>query len=748
MSAVFGERLILGQQEGPNLELVVFGDEFYSRYETLSGYTVVYDLRRGYYCFAAVENGHFVSTGASVSKPVPLGIRRHLKEDASVRLEKFRRRYDLLRPGLTRRLASGERELTRGLNQGLLGGRQVADGNVKGLTIIIEFQNLYAQISNDEVSALLNDDNYAQHGNFCSVNGYYKLMSSGALNYTNRVVGPVRLSQKQSYYHQHNPIKEALEGALAQFNIDLSEFDSRGEGKVDAVSLLYAGRTTPVYDSWLWPHNMEVDLKFNGHQIGLYTIQAMGRRAVDMTIGTFCHETGHQLCRFPDLYDYGNRDNDFEESNGMGYYCLMSYGNHLANGKAPAPLCAYLRDLARWCPEEIDLNNPGIHTAGHGEYNRVLRFSTDKPHEYFLIENRFQRDLDQALPSSGLAIYHCDTRGSNEWQSGTPDNHYQCALIQADGRLDLEHASNGGDMEDLYKAVGGLALDHETLPSSKEWDRTDSGLIVSEVGAAAQAIAFRTGAAAMPDTISESVVADLIIPDDNPAGITSELLIEQTGKLKKITVKVDITHTYRGDLEVVLISPSATEVVLHRSQGGRLDNLHLEMDSLGNAGLTGLVGEAIEGQWKLKVIDHLKDDVGRLDTWGLNLEFDALELTTNAEVSPALPIPDYDSNGITSDIDLSDPGNVREVTVRVAITHTYRGDLHLELISPTGRQVQLRSTDGNSSENLVATYNNDTTPALGTLAGESVAGTWRLHVSDLARIDVGVLDSWGIDIKR
>ena len=41
MSAIFGETLIFQQDNGPSVELVIFGDEFYARYETTDGYTVV-----------------------------------------------------------------------------------------------------------------------------------------------------------------------------------------------------------------------------------------------------------------------------------------------------------------------------------------------------------------------------------------------------------------------------------------------------------------------------------------------------------------------------------------------------------------------------------------------------------------------------------------------------------------------------------------------------------------------------------
>ncbi len=52
MSAIFAETIIFPQENGSDVELVVFGDEFYARYETKDGYTVVYDPDRGLYCYA------------------------------------------------------------------------------------------------------------------------------------------------------------------------------------------------------------------------------------------------------------------------------------------------------------------------------------------------------------------------------------------------------------------------------------------------------------------------------------------------------------------------------------------------------------------------------------------------------------------------------------------------------------------------------------------------------------------------
>ena len=237
---------------------------------------------------------------------------------------------------------------------------------------------------------------------------------------------------------------------------------------------MYAGQTQ--YRGELWPHNWHIDLRFGAMRTDLYLLTSLGRTPADLSIGTFCHENGHLLCRFPDMYDYGERDDDSVKSAGIGSYCLMGAGNHNDSGRSPSPVCAYLRDLAGWCDNEIDLGTAAALEARHGDYNTVMKYRTSKPNEYFIVENRSRMGLDRGLPASGLAVYHCDILGSNELQQGSAAKHYQCALLQADGRRDLELDANQGDGDDLYGAIQGIALSAASSPNSREWDGRDFGL--------------------------------------------------------------------------------------------------------------------------------------------------------------------------------------------------------------------------------------------------------------------------------
>lgn len=147
---------------------------------------------------------------------------------------------------------------TLGRNNGLLPGTQLSrEGKVRGLTILINFADVTTQIGQDHVKALLNHDHFTAHGNSCSVKEYYQIISSNKIEYTNAVVGPVTLSKNRAHYINNPCMKEPLDLAISQFKVDLTQFDCKKRGVVDAINCLYAGET--LYSEWLWPHNYTMD---------------------------------------------------------------------------------------------------------------------------------------------------------------------------------------------------------------------------------------------------------------------------------------------------------------------------------------------------------------------------------------------------------------------------------------------------------------------------------------------------------
>ncbi len=739
MSAIFGETLILSQVNGPGVPLVVFGDEFYARYETPSGFTVVFDVELGLYCYASLVDGGFVSTGVPVDKPAPPGLRTHLKEAPTVRNGRFSLRFSALQPSPPRPPFTE----TFGPSNGLLSGRRFTRGRVRGLTILVEFADVTSTVTTDHVTALLNEPGYTTNGNNGSVRDFFLTVSNSLLDYTNTVVGPVRLSKSRDYYTQTSFVPEALGLAVNQLGLDLGQYDSRGEGIVDALSFMYAGITQYVGE--LWPHNSVREITFpGGIRTHFYILTSMGRAPVELSIGTFAHETGHLLCRFPDLYDYGERDGDFEDSAGLGRYCVMSSGNHLGQGRSPAALCGYLRDVVDWPAEVVDLSGPGDHEIHQGDYRRLYRYPTGRPNEYFIVENRSRLGLDRDLPDSGLSVLHCDTLGSNEWEEGTASRHYQAALLQADGHLDLENNRNTGDATDLFASVNGVVLSDDTIPSSRLWDGSGSGLTISDVGAAGEIMRFRAGAAApQPEPVAGGeVAAALLIPDADPAGVQSQLTLTQLGTVTAAAVSVDIIHPWIGDLVVAVVAPSGRRVVLHDRAGRDGDDIRRTWRSGADAALAALTGEQVAGAWTLDVTDTARRDTGRLNRWGVELTYQPSTAVVEVSAQPALEIPDQDPQGIRSTVTVAADGIVRDVDVEVEISHSFVGDLRLELTAPSGASATLHDRSGGGQDDLRTRFTRATTPGLLAMQGGPAAGDWALTVRDLAARDVGSLDRW------
>ncbi len=78
-----------------------------------------------------------------------------------------------------------------------------------------------------------------------------------------------------------------------------------------------------------------------------------------------------------------------------------------------------------------------------------------------------------------------------------------------------------------------------------------------------------------------------------------------------------------------------------------------------------------------------------------------------------------------------------EIKVRLKVTHTWRGDIRAVLTSPSGTTSRLIiNSNGDSANNFDFEFTSNA------FWGESINGTWTLHVEDIVGLDIGTLDSW------
>ena len=325
----------------------------------------------------------------------------------------------------------------------------VTVGNYVGLCILIRFPDVADTISQQEVLISATIPGYSGFGNSGSVRDYFYDNSRGKLTYTNAVTQYYTAAHNRSYYtdptigygtRAKELIVEALNWLKAQ-GFNFGQLSSDSGGYVYALNVFYVGPTVNNWSQGLWPHSWSLSSPYDaggGKKLFDYQITNMGS---ELTLRTFCHENGHMICDYPELYDYGS------ESAGIGHYCLMCYGG---NNKNPVQVCAYLKNESGWATKAVPIT-PGL-TATLSAANNEFYVYTKSATEYMIVENRQKTGRDTFIPDAGLAIWHVDESGSNSNQQMTPSMHYECSLVQADNSFDLEKNANTGDAEDLFSS--------------------------------------------------------------------------------------------------------------------------------------------------------------------------------------------------------------------------------------------------------------------------------------------------------
>ncbi len=255
----------------------------------------------------------------------------------------------------------------------------------------------------------------------------------------------------------------------------------------------------------------------------------------------------------------------------------------------------------------------------------------------------------------------------------------------------------------------------------------------------------RLGGDEEPGVISRSSTPELVIPDNDQNGVSDSLTFDEQGVVRTAKVTLDITHTYIADLLITLIAPSGKTVVLHNRQGGASDNIRRSFEPADTPALAALNGEPVSGSWRLLIRDLAARDEGILRSWELELalENDSVALV---EESPGVIIPDNQPQGIERILEMTRQGTIRDIEVDLDISHTYIGDLSVELLSPAGKSVFLHNRAGKSADNIIQTFSQANTPALSSLIGEAAKGLWRLKIADHVYRDQGKINRWRIKL--
>ncbi len=227
------------------------------------------------------------------------------------------------------------------------------------------------------------------------------------------------------------------------------------------------------------------------------------------------------------------------------------------------------------------------------------------------------------------------------------------------------------------------------------------------------------------------------IPDNDANGLKSDIVVAEGGSISALSVTVDVTHPYRGDLIVKLVRQGGGEVVLSDRAGGSADDLKKTF------AVTAFDGQDAAGTWSLVVIDKAKSDVGKLNSWKLSITRGSAAPTSQSYSSTeSKPIKDNDPAGVSTDIAVADAGKIKALSVTVDVTHPYKGDLTVKLQRIGVGEAVLQEADAESGPFGKRTF------SVSEFVGDESKGTWRLLVADVASGDSGTLNGWSLEIKR
>ena len=418
----FPGKTIVKQGDGTKIVAQLHGDE-YAHYYTAADGAILTMVGNGLYVAKQDADGNVVASGVLAHEPGERGLVECLAVDRQDRKSMMLKMMEMQNVGRQTTRASGSNSLFP------------STGSPKAIVILVEFSDLGFKVDNPKEqfekylnsSEKLTDVTKTEYNNFSSVKQYFTDMSFGKFTPQFDLYGPYKVSGSFATYGKNDNMALLFTDACsaADADIDFSQYDADGDGKVDLVYIIYAGygeNYSSNNSNYIWPQSGKVSLTetFDGKRIERYGVnnELFGEESKETQygprlngIGLFCHEFCHCL-GLPDMYPTGFFSNAIECCNvGLGYYGLMDAGEYTYNGFRPTALTCWERATLGWTEIE-ELTEPcdvTLKTAERGgkAYKIV---NPVNPDESYLIEQVERSDelWNYYVFADGMLVYHID----------------------------------------------------------------------------------------------------------------------------------------------------------------------------------------------------------------------------------------------------------------------------------------------------------------------------------------------------
>jgi len=314
-------------------------------------------------------------------------------------------------------------------------------------------------------------------------------------------------------------------------------------------------------------------------------------------------------------------------------------------------------------------------------------------------------------------------------QNASPDPMYWSASIKGAGFLSIQGASSGtiapDDTVDLLVEVDGAGWANGSYVDILSIFDETNGIELTRTHT------LEIGLTGFDTTPSNDFVAG------GPLGgpfTTTQTYTVTSNRPTPCTVEVS------ADMNWISLNGSTDPITIELNGTGDSANVVVGFSDAANSLPAGLAYGSV-------MFDNM-DSVGEGDT-SRNVTLDVGRFTYTAY---DVPIPITDNSEITSTIDVGDAYCIGDIDIELDVTHTYIGDLIIDLEAPSGVTVRLHDRSGGGDDNINVVYDDDDGALpdgpgeLADFVGEIVTGTWTLRISDNAGADQGSLDAWTLKI--
>ncbi|MBF0606539.1 MAG: M6 family metalloprotease domain-containing protein [Magnetococcales bacterium] len=487
----------LEQPDGSIVMVVIGGDEWSNRVETVSGYTIGRGSDGYWYYVTGYDAANRPVLSAIHANEEPTGLSKHVS------------------PLRGRKIAHNERR------QEPLAAAPQGTFNGKVLFILVQFNDISGTYTESDFASVLTDNlkDYYYKASNDKVTLSSANESFGTAN--NGVVGWLTLN----YNHPNtggntgDSNRQLARDAIVAADpyVDYASYDTNHDGYVDASELAivviaagYESSYSANYTPSVWGHKWALGGSVSsptadGVYVGDYHSGAGGYAQIGevhqssasnkhrATVGIIAHELGHLIFGLPDLYD---KD---KSSQGLGYFCLMAYGtwgmtsSDTYDGTTPVLPSAWVRSTLGWIDAYVAPSNIALTAIGDSSAtasNTVYKATTSLANEYFLVENRqlqgYDRGFERWLGSSfgGLAIFHIDDNVADN----NEDTHRKVDLVEADGTED-----SYGESTDLWYDGNAKTFTDTSTPNSKLYDGSSSGVSITSISVKGITMTASTG---------------------------------------------------------------------------------------------------------------------------------------------------------------------------------------------------------------------------------------------------------------